>query len=134
MTAPAILSLSPASTVVGTGSFTLTVNGVNFVSASQVRVNGVGRTTTFVNSGQLTATIQSGDVSSVRTLQITVANPGGLVSSAVPFDVLPNSPQITSIDPSTVTVGSGAFVLRVIGQNFASSSVVNLNASPRPTT
>ena len=49
--------------------------------------------------------MQSGDVSSVRTLQITVANPGGLISSAVPFDVLPNSPQITSIDPSTVTVG-----------------------------
>ena len=133
-TAPAILSLSPASAVVGTGPFTLRVNGVNFVSASQVRVNGVGRATTFVNGGQLTAAMQSGDVSSVRTLQITVANPGGLISSAVPFDVLPNSPQITSINPSTVTVGSGAFVLRVIGQNFASSSVVNLNASPRPTT
>jgi len=54
LTAPAILSLSPASAVVGTGSFTLTVNGVNFVSASQVRVNGVGRATTFVNGGQLT--------------------------------------------------------------------------------
>ena len=134
MTAPAILSLSPASAVVGTGSFTLTVNGVNFVSASQVRVNGVGRATTFVNGGRLTAAIQSGDVSSVSTLQITVANPGGLISSAVPFDVLPNSPQITSINPSTVTVGSGAFVLRVIGQNFASSAVVNLNGSPRPTT
>ncbi|HEY8850318.1 MAG TPA: IPT/TIG domain-containing protein, partial [Thermoanaerobaculia bacterium] len=126
--------MSPASTVVGTGSFTLTVNGVNFVSASQVRVNGAGRITTFVNSGQLTAAIQSGDVVSVRTLQITVANPGGLLSSAVPFDVLPNSPQITSIDPSTVTAGSGAFALRVIGQNFASTSVVNLNGSPRTTT
>jgi hypothetical protein len=112
----------------------LTVNGVNFVSTSQVRVNGAGRTTTFVNSGQLTTTIQSGDVISVRTLQISVANPGGLVSTEVPFDVLPNSPQITSIDPSTVSVNSGAFALRVVGQDFTSTSVINFNSSPRPTT
>jgi hypothetical protein len=133
-TAPVILNLAPSSAVVGSPSFTLIVNGVNFVDASQVLLNGVGRTTAFVNSGQLTAAIPNTDLLSVRTLQITVFNPDGLLSSAVPFDVLPNSPQITSIDPSTVTSGGPAFAMRVSGQNFDSSSVVNLNGTARTTT
>src|ERR1700730_18078133 len=78
-TAPVILNLVPSSAVVGSPSFTLIVNGVNFVDSSQVLLNGVGRTTAFVNSGQLTAAIPNTDLLSVRTLQITVFNPDGLL-------------------------------------------------------
>ena len=52
---PTTTSISPNTTDVGSGAFTLTVDGTNFVGNSVVRVNGVARTTTFVSSTQLTA-------------------------------------------------------------------------------
>ena len=59
---PALTSLAPTSTPAGGAAFTLTVNGSNFVGTSQVRWNGVARTTTFVNAGQVTAAIPASDI------------------------------------------------------------------------
>src|SRR5207249_3324100 len=47
---PTITSISPTSTIAGSGSFTLTVNGTNFVSTSTVNWNGSALATTFVSS------------------------------------------------------------------------------------
>ncbi len=132
--APVILNISPNSAIVGTGSFTMTVNGANFLSGANVRVNGSNRSTVFVSASKLTATILGTDVLSPGTLQITVANPGLVISGSVAFQVLPNAPQITSIDPSTVQAGSAGFSLHVVGQNFGSTTVVNVNGSSRTTT
>ncbi len=60
----------------GSPAFTLTVNGTNFVSGSTVRWNGANRTTTFVNSSQLTAAIPASDIVTSGTASITVQNPG----------------------------------------------------------
>src|SRR5437879_11496723 len=55
--APTTSSISPSTKNAGDASFTLTVNGTNFVHASTVNFNGSPRTTTFVSSTQLTAAI-----------------------------------------------------------------------------
>src|SRR5262249_44262685 len=55
--APVITSLSPASVAAGSGAFKLTVNGSGFAPGATVLFNGSTRTTSFVNSGQLTAKI-----------------------------------------------------------------------------
>jgi len=96
VTLPALTSLSPASKVAGTGAFTLTVNGANFVSGtSVVRWNGSNRTTTFVSATQLTAAITAADITSSGTANITVANGSG-VSNALPFMIdLAGVPAIT---------------------------------------
>src|SRR5205807_10502293 len=52
---PKLSGLSPESVIAGSGAFTLTLNGSNFVPATVVQVNGSDRTTTFVSSTQLTA-------------------------------------------------------------------------------
>lgn len=46
----------------------------------------------------------------------------------------PPAPTITSISPSSVTVGSAAFTLTVIGSNFVNGSTVRWGASSLPTT
>lgn len=86
-TAPVITSLSPASVAAGSGSFKLTVNGSGFAPGATVLFNGSTRTTSFVNSGQLTAKILAADVASAGNKSINVANPangnnGGPVSNA----------------------------------------------------
>src|SRR5207244_8106786 len=74
---------------VGGPAFTLTVNGSNFVSTSVVKWNGSSRTTTFVNSGQLTAQIPGGDIAAGGSAAITVFNPapGGGNSNPVSFSI-----------------------------------------------
>lgn len=86
---PSITSTSPNSGSVGGGSFTLTVTGTGFISNSVVRWNAGNRTTTFVSSTQLEASISASDVASAGTAQITVFNPspGGGVSSARTFSI-----------------------------------------------
>ncbi len=64
---PTTTSISPTSKTVGDAAFTLTVNGTNFVSGvSVVRLDGADRTTTFVSSTQLTATIPASDLTDSR--------------------------------------------------------------------
>jgi len=72
---PAISELSPDNTDAGGASFTMTVNGSNFVSNANVNWNGVGQKTTFVTSNQLMITIPASMISSPATVQITVTNP-----------------------------------------------------------
>ncbi len=89
--APIITSLSPSQVMSNGGNFLLTVNGSGFVQGSVVRWNGSDRSTTFVNSTQLTAAILATDIASTGSAQITVFNPapGGGTSSALSFYVAP---------------------------------------------
>jgi len=136
---PAVSSISPTTATAGGSDFTLTVNGSNFVGGSVVQVNGSARTTTFVSSTQLTATVVAADIASPGTLSITVNNaaPGGGTSSAATLTVTNPAnpvPVMSSISPGSVTAGSGAITLTVNGSNFISGSVVRVNGSNRTTT
>jgi len=84
---PTITNLSPSSAVAGGGSLPLTVIGTNFVSSSTVQWNGNARTTTFVSSTQLQATITAADIASAGAARIAVSNAGvgGGVSSTSTF-------------------------------------------------
>ncbi|MBL8086471.1 MAG: hypothetical protein JNM85_00175 [Chthonomonas sp.] len=134
--APTLSSLSPSSSTAGEAAFTLTVNGGNFVSGSTVLWNGSPRTTTFVNSGQLTASISAADIGTAGTASITVntPGPGGGTSGALTFTINNPSPTLSSISPDNVLVGSGAFTLTVTGTQFVNGSVVRINGVNRVTT
>jgi len=93
---PSTSSISPTSKNVNDAEFTLTVNGSNFVSGSIVQFAGSNRTTTFINSGQVTAIIPSTDLTSQGNFNITVFNPtpGGGTSNAQIFTV--TAPDVTA--------------------------------------
>ena len=136
---PTLTSLSPNTKTAGSGVFTLTVNGTNFINGSAVRWNGSNRTTAYVSATQLTAAIPASDVASVGTANVTVftGTPGGGTSNALTFSITaPNNPvpTLTSISPSTKPANSGAFTLTVNGTNFINGSAVRWNGSARTTT
>jgi len=105
---PTITRLSPDTRPAGGPSFTLTVNGTNYVDQSSVvRWNGIARPTTFVDSSQLTADITSDDLAAMGTASITVSNS-------------PSSGASTDggiSDPATFTIGPPVLYLPLIIKN-----------------
>jgi uncharacterized protein (TIGR03437 family) len=133
---PMITSLNPGNAIVGDPVFTLTVNGNNFVNGSTVIWNGSPRTTTFVSSTQLTASIPAGDVAVMGSPGVTVFNPtpGGGTSNKLDFIVNNPMPGITSLSPNSAAAGSAGFTLTVNGSKFVKESKVRWNNVDRPTT
>ncbi len=78
---PTTSSISPTNANAGTPGLTLTVNGTNFINGSNVTWNGSNRTTTFVNSTQLTATITPADMSTAGTATVGVTTIGAASTS-----------------------------------------------------
>ena len=66
--------MNPGSASAGGPAFSITDNGTNFIPTSAVKFNGSARTTTFVSSTQLIATINASDLASAGTSIITVDN------------------------------------------------------------
>ncbi len=98
---PTTTSISPTSATAGGSSFTLTVNGTNFLSGqSTVTWNGSTRTTTFVSATQLTATINAADIASSGTATVGVTT-GCTASNTQTFSI---NPSCTT--PSTAITGT----------------------------
>jgi 6-phosphogluconolactonase len=136
---PTITTISPSSAVAGGATFSLTIDGTNFVAASMVNFGGTARTTTFVSATQLTAAIPAAAIASAGTVPVTVTDsaPGGGSSNAVTFTIASGTnsvPTINSLSPSCAPDGEQAFNLLVNGINFLATSVVRWNGSDRPTT
>jgi len=133
---PGIGSLTPNKGLAGGPSFTLTVNGSNFVQKSKVYWNGAQLTTTFVSSTVLTATVPARDIAKAGTASVTVVNPqpGGGTSNAKTFYIYNPVPSLSSLIPSSTRAGSPAFTLIIHGSNLVPTSQALWNGSPRTTT
>ncbi|MEP7342740.1 MAG: IPT/TIG domain-containing protein [Acidobacteriota bacterium] len=134
--APTLTSLNPTSATAGSSSLTLTVNGLDFIAGSTVRWNGIPRTTTFVSSTQVTATIPASDLFTSGTVTVTVVNPtpGGGTSGGLTFTINNPTPAITSLNPSAATAGGAAFTLTINGSGFVPTSSARWNGVARTTT
>jgi hypothetical protein len=123
-------NIAPSVRSVGDPQFTLTVNGSNFSACSVVRLDGSDRTTTFVNAGQLTATIPASDqlAGGTKTITVFTPAPGGGTSNGQTLTIN-GTPDTT---PPTVTITSpaggeswGAGTLHNITWTAADNVVVN---------
>lgn len=131
---PGIASINPLAVAVGAGTTVITLTGINYENNSVVKVNGSNRTTTFVNSTTLTASLPSTDFATPGDLVITVENPtSGNVSSGATLFVRV-APAITSLFPDTKTAGDSSFILVVNGTGFANGAIGRVNGSNRVTT
>ncbi len=104
---PTLTSLNPASDHAGDPAFTLTLNGTNFFLASAVRWAGSARTTTYVSTTRLTATIPLADSALTGTAAVTVTNPapGGGTSGSQTFTINAGcAPGLTSCSGSCVNL------------------------------
>lgn len=120
---PVLTSLSPTTVAAGSGGFTLTVNGSNFASGYVVSWNGAWKTTTFVSSTQMTASISASDIATPGCASVAVVNnaPGG--ASSVAIDVLVTGTGAPSDCTSTPSSSSTAFprVISVSSRGSASN-------------
>jgi hypothetical protein len=119
---PSISSITPTSVIAAGSGATITIFGKNFVSESTVVVNGANRTTSYVDSGQLSATLTAGDIAQPGPKQISVLNPepGGGASNTVPLAVNLAVPVISKVDPVSAVAGAVATTVTVTGTGFVS--------------
>jgi uncharacterized delta-60 repeat protein len=129
VTTPTISGLSPASVLVGSGGFTLTVSGSDFVRGAVVSFNNVSLPTTYVSATQLTATVPATAVTTAGSYPVRVANStvsGNSTSVATAFAVLVPAPTITSFTPVS---GQAGTAVTVTGTNLTGATAVTLNGA-----
>ncbi|HXN22432.1 MAG TPA: IPT/TIG domain-containing protein [Candidatus Dormibacteraeota bacterium] len=124
--------LAPSDARAGGGDFVLTVNGGGFDKTTVVRWNGQNRTTTFVNSSQVTATITAADITqpgsaTVDTFTKTLATGTGYngLSNTVAFTISTVGnpvPTITAVTPNSAPASSADLQITVTGSNFLQGS------------
>ena len=127
---PAIISLSPSWGTAGGPSFTLIVDGSNFISGSKVRWKGSDRVTSFISGTELQASISAADIASAGTAGVTVYTPppGGGTSNAINFDILAVLTAL-GVNPSSVLGGSlSTGTVTLSGPAPAGGAVVSLGS------
>jgi hypothetical protein len=133
---PQISSLSPSGVFTGSGQFTLTLTGNNFVPQSGVNVGGSARATQYVNATTLRTTIVASDVANGGTLQVVVTNPppGGGTSNTATLSVTNPFPILGSVAPTSILAGGNGTQLTLSGSGYVPNSVVMINGTSRTTT
>jgi hypothetical protein len=117
---PMITSISPASVPAGSASFTLTINGINFLPASKTSWTGASGLT-WLNSAtvsptQITVSVSASLVASAGSAVIRFFTTGGYGwSNGVYLTINPAPPAITSLSPSSITAGGAGFMLTITG-------------------
>ncbi len=135
--APKITTISPSSAATGAAPVTITVTGSGFVSSqSQIYIDNVATTTTFVSATQLKATIPGSSLATAGTLNIKVvtADPGGGTSNVLTFSVSNPTPSITTVSPTAIILGSAQTTITVNGSGFYAGSRVRANGTSLTTT
>ncbi len=134
--APTLSSIEPTTVVTGSAAFTLTLNGTGFVATSAVQVNGINRTTSFVDSTKLTIAMTAAEIAGAGTISIAVVNPapGGGSSETRTLTINNPVPTLTTLSQTSAIVGSAELTLTLSGTNFISTSKVRWNGTDRTTT
>lgn len=113
--APVITSFTPTNGLPGA---TVTLEGANFLGATNVSFNGIAASFSLAADTQITATVPA----AATTGPISVTTPGGSVTSSVPF-YLP--PRLTTFTPTTSVVGT---TVTLTGTNFTGVTSVTFAA------
>lgn len=132
--APSLASISPTRANGGGGDFTLTVLGTGFVSSSEVRWNGLSRTTTFVGATELRAAIPAADIAAGGEFEVVVVNPapaGGPTAPAV-FTVTDFTVEATPVSTTLGAGSSATFTVQLAPRYGSFDAPVSLRALSLP--
>ncbi|CAN5739870.1 hypothetical protein BH11MYX4_BH11MYX4_28010 [soil metagenome] len=132
----AIQGINPSAAFVGSAAVQLVVSGSGFVNGSNVLFNGVTLATTFVNGGEVRATVPAGSLGAAGDFPVAVSNPppGGGVTSPVVFRIQYPAPQPSSLAPASASVGAAPTDVIVTGLGFFITSQITFDGAPAATT
>lgn len=128
---PTLTSISQTTTLAGSTSFPLDLNGTGFISGSSVTFGTTALATTFVSSTQLQVTVPDSLVANAAIIPVSVSNPtpGGGTSNTLDFTVANPIPTLDQVSVVDVLAGSSSVTLEITGTNFNSSTQVNLGTA-----
>jgi hypothetical protein len=120
---PTLVAVSPTKLPISSVDVQVSITGSNFVTASSAVIGSQGISTSYTSSTQLLAAVPAAYLSSAGTLPLGVFNPapgGGFSPTTVSIAVgtLNPTPTLTTLEPSSVSAGSGAFTLDLSGTSF----------------
>jgi uncharacterized protein (TIGR03437 family) len=119
-------SLNPKSTGAAGAEFALTVSGAAFLPGAAIYWNGSPLPSTYVSRTTLTAQVPAGLIAAAGTASIRVGNPGGALSSTLPFVVEGLQPPAVGLTPDGIvnaasslhSVATGSLI-SIYGTNLA---------------
>ncbi len=122
--APTVFRLLPFGVVQGSGPFTLSVVGANFVRGTVVNWNGQARPTTVVNANLLTINVSASDVATRGTAGVSVFTPapGGGTSGVLQFTISGSAREDAATAPPVIETPDS--------QNVDSSNAPSGNITP----
>lgn len=121
-------TINPVLIEVGVNGFTITVEGVGFISGAVVQWNGTALATTPISVNQVTALVPANLAAAPTTAAITVAA-GSSTSNSVNLSVVSADSVLNSIRPNLAMAGGTGFTLTVNGSGFATGAVVQWNGA-----
>ncbi|MFZ1084369.1 MAG: IPT/TIG domain-containing protein [Terracidiphilus sp.] len=121
-------TINPILVNVGVNGFTLTVDGVGFISGAVVQWNGTALTTTPISVNQITAQVPANLATTPASAAITVLA-GTTTSNAVSLSVVSADPVLNSIQPNQAMAGGTGFTLTANGSGFATGAIVQWNGA-----
>lgn len=124
---PRVISLIPDSGTAAGGT-TVTINGLNLATASEVTFGTTATTPTVLSDSQLTVTAPPHAVGAVPVVVTTI---GGLADDAT-YTYLA-SPGVTSLSPTTGPTAGGTNVT-IVGTNLAETTTVAFGTAAAPFT
>ena len=89
-----------------------------------------GCMTTYVSANELRASVPATAFRSAGDRAVTVVNSTGLQSLPVTLSVTNPAPSVTTYSPTSVSAGSGSFILAVQGNGFSQASDIYVDNTP----
>jgi hypothetical protein len=126
------------------GQSAIAVTGENLVRGSRVRLNGEVLITGWSEDGKSASAIVPPDkYAQPGMYPLSVENPSGEVSNAIPFTVLPRTgpaPAIKHLYPDKAVAGKpfnqqpgGDSALGLVGENFLPGAAIEIDGEPQET-
>ena len=137
---PQLTSFSPATASAGNSGITMSISGSNFIPGAYALWNGSQLTTVFVDTQDLTVNVPGTDLANAGSYPVAISNPdvAGALSQSLVFTVvgvaLNPAPSISSLSPSSLTVGSPSQMITINGTGFLTNSTVTFNRTSHTAT
>ncbi len=122
--APVVTALSPSSATQGQAGLTLVISGTGFRPSVTVLFAGSTIPVISVTPTQVVCALSATMLSSPGVVSVVVRDPLGASSNATAFEVRAPAPTLSSIEPASLPVGSGATTLTLGGTGFFPGSQV----------
>lgn len=127
---PMLTSISPDNAAAGAADTMLTATGSDFVPTTELRLDGIRLTTTYVSATQLRATIPAAQLVMGRSATVTAVTPGlGGTSAGASFVITNPQAALGAVNPTSALAGGMALNIVLTGTGFVPGAVVTASGT-----